>query len=170
MVSFVHQVLVQPRFSIIRKMWDFPASVLPQSQKLRIVRMKRKIAIYYPNLGSPLIKNFHNHAPVELALAGTRFVNRAPDTCSIRSEKTAGRRVLIRKCGVEKNFPFIFIDFGDKWCAGRNRFAGKFKRTDLLFDCNIVAHVHATGSALAAGKYHQNSTNSENFCYEMKCT
>jgi hypothetical protein len=38
---------------------------------------------------------------------------------------------------------------------GRHRAARKFKLADLALDCNIIAHIHATGSALAAGKGHR---------------
>jgi hypothetical protein len=84
-------------------------------------------------------------------------MDNAPYKISIGTEKPAGSRVLIRKCMVQKDVMLIFIDTGNKGCAGRNRLAGKFKGTYLVFDYDVVAHIHTTHSALSAGKHHQNS-------------
>jgi hypothetical protein len=68
---------------------------------------------------------------------------------------------------VQKNHPLVVIDPGDEWCAGRNRFAGKFKGAYLVFDHDIVAHVHTACSTLPAGKHHQDSTLRLPFLYEI---
>jgi hypothetical protein len=73
------------------------------------------------------------------------------------TEKPACSRVLIRKSVVQKELMLIIINTGDKRCACRNRFAGKFKWTYLVFDYNVIAHIHTAGSALPAAKHHQNS-------------
>jgi hypothetical protein len=84
-------------------------------------------------------------------------MDHAPYKISVGPEKPAGRRVLIRKRAVQKNIPLIFIDPCYKWCAGRNRLTGKFKGTYLVFDYDVVAHIHTARSALPADKHHQNS-------------
>jgi hypothetical protein len=84
-------------------------------------------------------------------------MDHAPYKISIGPEKPAGSRVLIRKCVVQKDLMLIVIDTGDERCAGRNRLTGKFKGTYLVFDYDIVAHMHTARSALSADKHHQNS-------------
>jgi len=51
----------------------------------------------------------------------------------------------------------ILVDSGDKLCAGRNRLASKLKGTYLVFDYDVVTHMHTARSALPAGKHHQDS-------------
>jgi hypothetical protein len=84
-------------------------------------------------------------------------MDHAPYLIPIGPEKPACIRVLIRKCVVQKDLMLIISDTGDKWCASRNRFAGKFKWTHLVIDYNVVPHIHTARSALPAGKDHQNS-------------
>jgi hypothetical protein len=84
-------------------------------------------------------------------------MDHAPYEIPIGPEKPACSRVLIRKCVVKKELMLIIIDTGDKRCAGRHRFTRKFKGTYLVFDYNVVAHIHTTRPALPAGKHHQNS-------------
>jgi hypothetical protein len=45
-------------------------------------------------------------------------MDNAPYKISIGTEKPAGSRVLIRKCMVQKDVMLIFIDTGNKGCAG----------------------------------------------------
>jgi hypothetical protein len=81
-------------------------------------------------------------------------MDHAPYKISLRPEKPAGSRVLIRKGVVQKDLILIIIDTGDERCTGRNRLAGKFKGTYLVFDYDIVPHIHAARSALPAVKHH----------------
>ena len=86
-------------------------------------------------------------------------MDRAPYTIPLRPEKPAGSRVLIGKGVVLKNLSFVVVDTGDERCGGRNRLAGKFKGTCLMFDHDMVAHIHAARSALPADKHHQDTLN-----------
>jgi hypothetical protein len=65
-----------------------------------------------------------------------------PYKISIRPEKPAGSRVVILKCAVQKDLMLIIINPGDKWCTGGNRLARKFKGTYLVFNYDVVAHIH----------------------------
>ena len=73
----------------------------------------------------------------------------------------------IGKGVVQKNLPLVVIDPCDEWCAGRNGFAGEFKGAHLVFDHDIVAHVHTARTTLPAGKHHQDSTIRLPFLYEI---
>jgi len=119
--------------------------------------MEGQCARYSPYQISPGIEDSHNHTPVVFTLTGTHFMDHAPNKISIGPEKPAGSRVLIRKCVVQKDLMLIVIDTGDERCAGRNRLTGKFKGTYLVFDYDVVTHIHTARSALPADKHHQNS-------------
>jgi hypothetical protein len=95
-------------------------------------------------------------------------MDHAPYKISIGPEKPAGSRVLIRKCVVQKDLMLIVIDTGDEHCAGRNRLACKFKGTYLVFDYDVVSHIHAACSALPAVKHHQTSLMGKCFFPELK--
>ncbi len=69
--------------------------------------------------------------------------------------------MLIRKRVIREDLPLVFVNLRVKLRAGGYRFAGIFERTCLVIDCNIVAHIHATGSALPADENHQNSPSVE---------
>jgi hypothetical protein len=94
----------------------------------------------------------HDNATVKFALDRAVPVNRTAAEVSVRPEKPARGRVLVRKRGIHKQVPLVFIDLGYKRRARRDRLSRKRKWPELLFDHNIVAQVHATFTALAAGK------------------
>lgn len=131
--------------------------LFPHTPQQRIVRMKWQITRHGSYQVTVWIENPHDHTTVVFALVWTRFMDHAPDKISLRPEKPAGSRVLIRKRVVQKDLMLIIINSGDERCSGRNRLAGKFKGTYLVFDYDIVTHIHTARSALPAGKHHQNS-------------
>src|SRR5512135_19110 len=69
--------------------------------------------------------------------------------------------MLIRKRVIREDLPLVFVNLRIKLRAGGYRFAGIFERTCLVIDCDIVAHIHATGSTLPADENHQNSPSTE---------
>jgi hypothetical protein len=91
----------------------------------------------------------------------------APNKIPLRPEKPAGSRVLIRKRVVQKDLMLIIINTGNERSTGRDRLAGKFKGTYLMFDYDIVTHIHTARSTLPAGKHHQNSLSWLNFLPEI---
>jgi hypothetical protein len=77
-----------------------------------------------------------------------------PQETPVRTEKPAGMGMPERERVIAEDLLFIVINPGHKLGSGRNRFAGKLERSNLVIDDDIVAEIHAACPALPAGKNH----------------
>ena len=144
-------------FDIRKRFRDILFCSFPSGPQQGIIRVQVKGSGHSTQGISPGTGDPHDHTPVELALCRTIGMDSASQETAFRTEKTTGMRILVRKCMITEDLPLVLINAGCERRTGGNRFTGKLEGPNLVIDDNIVAKIHAAGSALPTGKSHIHS-------------